>query len=164
MRLMGPSMLLTPRSVVPLLEDVVRWTRVRLRQLGGWTLLGVMATGLEIGLLGILYRTWAVPLWLASAVAAETFLLVRFVIADRWVFGNGRPSPGRLFRYHGASAGAFTISWLVLNGSAAVLAIPNEFIVPSLLGSAAAFCWSLLTNFLWVWRAAPEDADRPATP
>ena len=85
----------------------------------------------------------------ATAVAAEVLILAKFVIADRWVFGHRRPSPTRLARYHGASAGALIVYWLAINGLAALFGL--EYVLAFVLGTAAAFGWSLLTNFLWVW-------------
>ncbi len=131
----------------------------RLRQLAWWFALGVVAVGVEIGWLSVLYQVLGIPLWLASGIAAETLILARFVIADRWVFGYPRPTLGRCGRYHGASAGAFSVSWVVLNGSAAALGVP--YVAAALLGTGASFFWSLLTNFLWVWRPAPSVADSP---
>jgi putative flippase GtrA len=112
--------------------------------------LGVLAFGAELALLVLLHQRLRWPLWLASALAAESVLLARFASTDRFVFGFVHPSFGRCGRFHVASAGAFTISWLVLNGSASLLGV--SYVVATFLGSAAAFVWSALTNFLWVWR------------
>jgi putative flippase GtrA len=55
----------------------------------------------------------------------------------------------RLVRYHGASAGALVAYWLVINALSLIAGLP--YMVAFLVGTAAAFAWSLLTNFLWVW-------------
>ncbi len=151
----------------------------RIRQVAGWLVVGVTAMVAEIALLGALFQGLGIPLWLASALAAETLILLRFVVADRWVFGYPRPSLARCGRYHGAAAGAFVVSWVVLNGSAAALdtsglirrvqvAVLDEatlrYVVPALLGTGAAFVWSFLTNFLWVWRPAPVVAQELTNP
>ncbi len=151
----------------------------RLRQVAGWLVLGVAAMVAEIALLGLLYQGLGIPLWLASALAAETLILVRFVVADRWVFGYAHPAWSRCGRYHGAAAGAFVVSWVVLNGSAAALDASGvirqlqvglldessvRYVVPALLGTGAAFVWSFLTNFLWVWRPAPLLVEELANP
>ncbi len=129
----------------------------RLRQFASWFVLGVVAVAVEIAWLGVLYQGLGWPLWLASAVAAETLIIVRFLVADRWVFGHASPALDRCWRYHGASAGAFVVSWVVLNGSAAYLGVP--YLAAALLGTGASFVWSLLTNFLWVWKPAPSLVD-----
>jgi putative flippase GtrA len=122
----------------------------RLVQFGSWFALGVIGFVLELGLLAILHQWLGMHLWMASAVAGETMILGRFLTNDRFVFGHATPSFGRCWRYHVASAGSFTVSWLVLNGSAHALQVPYP--VAAFLGSAASFVWSALTNFLWVWR------------
>ena len=122
------------------------------QRVASWFVLGLGAALAELGLLRLLYEGLGWPLTVASAVAAETLILVKFAIADRWVFGHARPHLDRLLRYHGACAGALVVYWLVLNGLAGLLGVP--YIVAFLLGSGASFAWSLLTNFLWVWTHA----------
>ena len=116
----------------------------------GWFALGLVAFCVEVGVLGILHQWLDVPLWLASALAAEFVLVGRFLTTDRLVFGHRRPTLQRCIRFHLAAVGSFTVSWLVLNGSVRLLDV--HFAVATFLGSAAAFTWSALTNFLWVWR------------
>ncbi|MBV8717064.1 MAG: GtrA family protein [Chloroflexi bacterium] len=124
----------------------------RFMQFAGWFALGVLAFAIELGILAILHQWLGMHLWLASALAAEIVLLGRFLSTDRFVFGYATPSFGRCWRFHVAAAGSFAVSWLVLNGSAHELQVPYP--VATFLGSAAAFVWSGLTNFLWVWRSA----------
>jgi len=125
----------------------------RLVQFLGWVALGLIAFGLELGLLAILHQWLGMHLWQASALAGETVIIGRFLTNDRYVFGHPTPSFGRCWRFHVASIGSFTVSWLVLNGTAHALQVPYP--VAAFLGSAAAFVWSALTNFLWVWRPRP---------
>ena len=42
-------------------------------------------------------------------------ILAKFLANDRFVFGHPWPTLTRLLRYHGASAGALVVYWLVLN-------------------------------------------------
>lgn len=125
----------------------------RLLQFAAWFGLGLLAFAAEVGLLAVFHQWLGIHLWLASAIAAEIVLLARFVSNDRLVFGHATPSFGRCWRFHVAALGSFTVSWLVLNGSAHVLACP--YAVAAFFGSVAAFGWSGLTNFFWVWR--PRD-------
>jgi putative flippase GtrA len=122
----------------------------RLRQFAGWFVLGLVAFGAEVLVLGVLHQWLGLPLWLASALAAEGVLLGRFFSTDRFVFGCARPSVSRCWRFHVAAAGSFVVSWIVLNGSTALLDV--HYAVAAFLGSVASFIWSALTNFLWVWR------------
>jgi putative flippase GtrA len=119
------------------------------RQLGGWFVLGVVAAVVELGVLAVLKEELLWPLPLATFVAAEALILVKFGIADRWIFGFPRPTWDRLLRYHGACAGALIVYWVVVNALAALLNVP--YAIGFLVGTAAAFAWSLATNFLWVW-------------
>jgi len=113
--------------------------------------LGVVAAVLELGLLRVLFELLGWPLPVATAVAAEVLILAKFLIADRWVFGHAWPAWDRLLRYHGASAGALVVYWLVINGLALFFSLP--YVVAFVLGTGAAFVWSLISNFLWVWAA-----------
>jgi putative flippase GtrA len=115
----------------------------------GWFVLGVAASVVELGLLRVLYEFALWPLPVATAVAAETLILAKFAIADRWVFGHTWPTWNRLLRYHGACAGAFVAYWLVINGLVELLGV--QYVVGFVLGTCAAFVWSLVTNFFWVW-------------
>jgi putative flippase GtrA len=114
-----------------------------------WGSVGVIAAVAELGLLKLLVDVLLWPLPVATAIAAETFILLKFVVSDRWVFGHARPTMPRLLRYHGACAGALVVYWLVINGLTVLLGLAYE--IGFVLGTAASFVWSLLTNFLWVW-------------
>jgi putative flippase GtrA len=114
-----------------------------------WFVLGVCAAGVELALLRVLYEGLSWPLPVATAAAAETLILAKFLIADRFIFGHPRPALERAIKYHGACAGAFVVYWLVINGLAELLAIP--YAAAFVVGTAASFTWSLATNFLWVW-------------
>lgn len=128
------------------------WSNVPLgvRQFAGWFVLGVGAFGAEVMVLAALHQWLGYPLWIASAVAAETVLFGRFLSTDRFVFGYARPTLGRCWRFHVAAAGSFAVSWLVLNGAATLLGA--QYVLAAFMGSVASFVWSGLTNFLWVWR------------
>jgi putative flippase GtrA len=121
----------------------------RYRRLAGWFVIGATAALLELGLLRVLYETLAWPLPIATAIAAEVLILGKFITTDRLVFGHASPTINRLLRYHGASAGALVVYWLVINALAELSGVP--YIAAFVVGTAAAFAWSLVTNFLWVW-------------
>ena len=119
------------------------------RRLLGWFVLGLTASLLELALLRGLYELLQWPLPIATAVAAEALILVKFLLNDRLVFNHSAPTFGRLVRYHGASAGALVVYWLLVNALSLFLGV--VYIVAFVVGTAAAFTWSLVTNFLWVW-------------
>jgi len=116
-----------------------------------WVLLGVSASLVELGLLKGLYEGLFWPLPVATAIAAEVLIIAKFLVADRWVFGHAWPNIRRLVRYHGASAGALLVYWVVINLLSVVLGM--AYVVAFVIGTGAAFVWSLLSNFLWVWDA-----------
>jgi putative flippase GtrA len=120
-----------------------------LQRLINWFVLGVGAAVAELGLLKVLVEVLVWPLPIATLVAAEVLILGKFFIADRWVFGHPRPTVRRLLKYHGACVGALVVYWLVINGLAALLGLAYE--IAFVVGTAASFAWSLLTNFFWVW-------------
>ena len=132
--------------------------RRRAPTFAGWAALGVAATLVELGMLRVLIEVWTVPAWLASALAAELLILLRFGIADRWVFCFPRPAFHRLARYQGACLGALLVYLLTFNllqvGAGAVYSLAF------LAGTAASFTWSVASNFLWVWRSAPTLQER----
>jgi putative flippase GtrA len=124
-------------------------------RVAGWFVIGVTASVIELGLLRVLYEVLAWPLPVATAVAAEALILCKFFAADRWVFGHAWPAMPRLLRYHGASAGALVVYWLVINGLAEILGL--SYMAAFVVGTGAAFAWSLATNFLWVWATPSRD-------
>ena len=119
------------------------------RRVAGWLMLGVAAAIAELVLLRLLVEVlrWQLPV--ATAIAAETLIAVKFVIADHWVFGHPRPTFDRLLRYHGACLGALIVYWLTINALSEFLGVP--YTVAFVVGTGASFAWSLVTNFLWVW-------------
>jgi len=126
-------------------------------RLGRWTVVGVAAAVAELALLRALVEGLHMVLPIATIVAAEVLILLKFLVADRWVFGHPRPALQRAVRYHGACAGALVVYWLVINVTAAVGLV---YTLGFVLGTAASFIWSLLTNFLWVWRTKQDRATR----
>jgi putative flippase GtrA len=129
-----------------------RLQRVDLQRVAWWAVLGVSAAAAELGLLRALYEGVQIPLPVATALAAEVLILVKFLLADRWVFGYPRPAVDRAVKYHGACAGALLVYWLVINLLAAGLGV--AYTLAFVVGTGASFVWSLVTNFLWVWARA----------
>jgi putative flippase GtrA len=121
----------------------------RTRRVAGWFVIGLTASLVELALLRLLYEGLQWPLPVATATAAEVLIIVKFLVTDRWVFSHASPTVERLVRYHGASAAAFVVYWLVINGLAELVGLP--YVAAFLVGTAAAFTWSLMSNFLWVW-------------
>jgi putative flippase GtrA len=72
-----------------------------------------------------------------------------FLINDAWVFKNKRPSWRRLWQFHVAGAGGFAV-WLVVTNTLPLVGV--HYLIASVAGSAASMLFSILTNFLWIWR------------
>lgn len=119
------------------------------RRVASWILIGVTASIVELALLRGLIEVLAWPLPVATAIAAEILIIIKFLVADRWVFSHRWPKLNRLLRYHGASAGALVVYWLVINALGLFAGLP--YAAGFIVGTGAAFAWSLVTNFLWVW-------------
>ena len=119
------------------------------RRVATWMAFGLTASLLELGLLRILYEGLQWPLPVATAVAAEVLIIFKFLMNDRFVFGHAWPTTSRLVKYHGASAGALVVYWVAINALSLLAGVP--YVPAFVLSTAAAFMWSLLTNFLWVW-------------
>lgn len=130
----------------PLLERLP-WTA-----LAKWWLVGVAFLGVGTALLWAAREPMGMPLWLATVFSAEVTLLIRFFINDAWVFGNKRPTWGRLWQFHIASAGGSVIWFAMTNGLAA---IGMHYLIASVAGSACSMLFSIATNFLWIWRKKP---------
>ena len=119
------------------------------RRVAGWVLLGITASLLELLLLRGLYELAEWPLPIATAVAAEVLIIVKFLLNDRFIFNHEAPTVRRLLRYHGASAGALAVYWLAINALSLLAGMP--YVLAFVVSTGLAFSWSLITNFLWVW-------------
>src|SRR5690348_15725457 len=83
------------------------------RTLLRWFAVGMAFLVVGTGLLWMAKDLLHLPLFVSTVVSAELTLLIRFLINDRWVFGNQRPTLMRLWQFHVAGAGGFAI-WLAV--------------------------------------------------
>jgi putative flippase GtrA len=114
-----------------------------------WWLVGLSFAAVNIPMLYVLRDAWGLPLALATLIGGELGTLCRFVVNDRWVFGNAKLSWRRLVEYHGAVLSSAIIWWGVTN------LLPQwgvHYLLASIAGQACSVGWSMVTNFLWVWR------------
>ena len=114
-----------------------------------WLVVGVLFSGLGLGLLKILAGILAWPYTLATLCSGEICTFLRFLMVDRWVFGHQRPSWQRLWQYHVANALGFAVWWTAANllKSAGV-----HYLVASVLAMFFSVGFGLVSNFLWIWR------------
>jgi putative flippase GtrA len=148
---LNPESGIDAAAVAPAPANPVRslLQRLPLRALAKWWLVGMAFLVIGTGALWVAKEPLRMPLWLATTVSAELTLLVRFLINDAWVFGHRRPSWQRLWQFHAASAGGFVIWWVLTMG---LSRFGVNYLLASVAGSACSMGFSILTNFLWIWR------------
>jgi len=130
------------------------------RQVARWWLVGVVFTLLNIPILYVLVDAFQIPLTMATILAGEAGLLARFLVNDRWVFEQQRPTWGRLWQYHMAVAGGFVIWWTATN---LLSRLGLHYLLAALAATGFSVCASMITNFLWVWRRpVPPSSSAPA--
>jgi putative flippase GtrA len=134
----------------------MEWTqRIPWRALGRWWAVGLVFTVAGTGAMYVAKDVVHLPLFAATLISSELLMLVRFVVNDRWVFGNARPTWRRLWQFHVASAGGAAVWLIVANG------LPRfgvHYLIASLIGTACSVCLSMVSNFLWVWREGKAPA------
>lgn len=120
-----------------------------------WIAVALFFVAVDLAALSILIDGLGLAVWIASLIEGEAAALVRFLLNDRFVFGNRYPTLGRLWRYHVATAVAMAAWWAGLN---VAVALGNHYAFGVIAGSGLSFGVSLASNFLWVWRRPVTDA------
>jgi len=120
-----------------------------------WFAVGMAFLVVGTALLWVAKDLLHMPLFVSTVVSAELTLLIRFLINDRWVFGNQRPTLMRLWQFHVAGAGGFVI-WMTVTNVLPKFGV--HYLIASAAGSAASMLFSIMTNFLWIWRK--KDTER----
>jgi len=126
-----------------------RLAEPRTMAIARWWIVGIVFFGLTIPALYLLHDQLGLPLPVATLLAGEFLTVLRFGVNDRWVFGNPRPTWRRLIEYHAAVISSSIIWWGVTN---LLPLFGVHYLVASLFGTATSVGWSMVTNFLWVWR------------
>jgi putative flippase GtrA len=127
----------------------------RLQEIARWWAVGLLFLVINIPLLYVLRDVLGLPIWLATLLGGEIGTLARFLVNDRWVFGNKRPTLRRLVQYHVAVASSFCIWWLVTN---ALAQVGVHYLIAAIAGQAVSVGWSMVTNFGWIWRRSRAHA------
>ncbi len=125
-----------------------------------WWIVGFFFMGINIPLLYWFKDLLQLPLPIATLIAAELSTIFRFLINDRWVFHHPKPTWQRLWQYHVASVGSFIIWW----GTANLLPqFGIHYLIAAVLAAACSVCWSMTTNFLWIWRRGKQTDNLPSS-
>jgi putative flippase GtrA len=119
------------------------------RSMTRWWIVGLAFTPYSLGVLYLLKDRWLMSLMFATLIVAETGTILRFFVNDWWVFGHRRPTLIRFWQYQVANAGSFVIWWAVCN---ALPLFNVHYLVASVAATACSVGFSMLTNFLWIWR------------
>ena len=121
----------------------------------------VVAFGFSLGSLGLLYlfvELFRIPLAVATLLSAEIATILRYFVNNLWVFDRGTSSAKGLWQFHCANAGGFAIWWGISN------LLPRygvHYLVAATAGIGGSIGFSILTNFLWIWRKDSEGKQTP---
>ncbi|NES83118.1 MAG: GtrA family protein [Moorea sp. SIO2B7] len=115
-----------------------------------WWIVGLAFTAGNIPILYLLVDMLGISLIVATLIAAELVTILRFLVNDRWVFGYFSPTWKRLWQYHLANASSLFIWWLIAN---LLPKLGIHYLLASILATCCSVGWSMITNFLWVWRS-----------
>lgn len=127
-----------------------RWLhRLPWRAFARWWIVGLAFYLAGLAILYLLIDIVKAPLLLGTLLMAESTTVVRYAINDRWVFEEGRLSWRRFYQFHIASAGGFFVWWTVVN---ILPRLGVHYLLASTVGTASSMLWSIVTNFLWIWR------------
>jgi len=92
----------------------------------------------------------------ATVSSAELCTLARYVINDTWVFGNPHPTWKRCWEYHLANFSSFFL-WSFI-----IIVLGSKFHLDhrlaAVLATVVSVGWSMVTNFLWIWRVKPPSS------
>lgn len=121
-----------------------------------WLAVSVFFAALGVGLLKLLVGVLVWPYTFATFFSGEIIILLRFLMVDRWVFNHRRPTWKRLGQYHIANALGFSIWWSAAN---LLKSSGVHYLLASVLAMFVSVGFSMLTNFLWIWRKPAVDGE-----
>ncbi|MDB9315156.1 GtrA family protein [Spirulina sp. CS-785/01] len=114
-----------------------------------WWIVGLFFTGINIPLLYVFKEWFVFNLFIATFLASEIGTICRFFVNDRWVFGHPRPTWKRLWQYHVAISSSFVIWYSAANY---LPRLGIHYLIAAILATCLSVGWSMITNFLWIWR------------
>ncbi len=114
-----------------------------------WIIVGGIFGAFGLGLLHLFFAVLFWPYWVGTALQAEICTALRYLVNDRWVFAQPKPTWRRLWHYHVANAGGFAVWWITAN---LLQRSGVNYLLAAILAAACSAGVSLLSNFFWVWR------------
>jgi putative flippase GtrA len=139
-----------------------------------WWIVGIGFAVGSIPLLQIAEEYLGLSSLLASILVAELTTLLRYPINDRWVFRQPRLSWVRLWQYHVANASSAML-WVIVYNLAGIpfqmggtvltqwQGTAIERTIKALVATAFSVGLSMITNFLWIWRAKASRRYQPSS-
>lgn len=118
-----------------------------------WLAAGLLFMAINTGLLYIFVRFAGMRVWSSTLVSAEVCTLLRYLFNESWVFGTKIISRKRFLQYHLANGGAFAVWWIATN---ALNRAGINYLLASILAVAFSTGFSMVSNFLWIWRHPPN--------
>jgi putative flippase GtrA len=130
-------------------------------------LAGGGSLALDLALQAVLLQLLGLPVWLAAGLSYQLALVVHYLVNDRWVFGQRRPSLRRLVEFQLTALTASLITYAVTNllvygPTAALFAAGTGPYLAKIGGTAAATAWTFTSSFFWIWRPRPAISPVPA--
>jgi putative flippase GtrA len=123
-----------------------------------WWIVGIVFMVLNIWLLDWFKIGLGFSLTVATLLSAELCTLTRYVANDIWVFGNPRPTWKRCWEYHIANFSSMFL-W-----SFVIVVLGNKLgwdhRLAAVVATVISVGWSMVTNFLWVWRKPKTHQDQ----
>jgi putative flippase GtrA len=152
-------------------KTIARWLKtITQNSVVRWWIVGLFFTFVNIPILYFLellpispWLAWLLhsetpnrmPSWLVLILASELVNIPRFFVNDFWVFGSFFPTWQRFLQYHVANFGSFFIWFCVSLLFRYIFSL--ETYIAGLIGTVFSVGFSMLTNFLWIWRKPKED-------
>ena len=136
------------------------WLRPAFLRLIRWGLAGGGSLLLQLVIQAALVTVLGFPAHPGIVLAYELALVAHFLVNDRWVFGQARPSWRRLVEFHGSALAAeavtLAVAFVVLSGPAVTLLGPTVApFAATIAGTAAATALTFSASFFWIWRPRP---------
>lgn len=121
-----------------------------------WWIVGIAAMVLNIVLLDWFKVSWGLGLTVASLLSSEIITIVRYGVLDLWVFRNPGLSWKRCWEYHMANFSGFFLWTFIIVVLGTKLHWDHK--LAAIAATMITVCWSMATNFLWIWRK-PKKTD-----
>ena len=115
-----------------------------------WWIVGIAAMVLNIVLLDWFKVSLGLSLTVASLLSSELITIVRYGVLDLWVFRSGGLSWKRCWEYHVANFSGFFLWTFIIVVLGDKLQWDHK--IAAIAATMVTVCWSMATNFLWIWR------------